>query len=69
MIETLGLAMMEEPGLFRSPRLLNECRTFVRDADGRTGAAPGTHDDCVMALAIAWAVRGEMGLAKKASAG
>ncbi|HYW37158.1 MAG TPA: terminase [Terriglobales bacterium] len=57
MIENLAAAMMEEAGLFRSPRLLNECRTFVRYADGNTGAALGTHDDCVMALAIAWAVR------------
>jgi hypothetical protein len=57
MIENLASVLMEEPGLFRSPRLLNECRTFVRYADGNTGASPGTHDDCVMALAIAWAVR------------
>ncbi len=57
MIENLAAALAEEPGLFRSPRLLNECRTFVRYADGNTGAAPGTHDDCVMATAIAWAVR------------
>lgn len=57
MIENLGAALVEEPMLFRSPRLLNECRTFVRYADGNTGAAQGTHDDCVMALAIAWAVR------------
>jgi hypothetical protein len=57
MIENLASALMEEPRRFRSPRLLNECRTFVRHADGNTGAAPGTHDDCVIALAIAWAVR------------
>jgi hypothetical protein len=57
MIENLSSVLMEEPERFRSPRLLNECRTFVRYADGNTGAAPGTHDDCVMALAIAWAVR------------
>jgi hypothetical protein len=57
MIENLAGALAEEAVLFRSPRLLNECRTFVRYADGNTGAAPGTHDDCVMALAIAWAVR------------
>jgi hypothetical protein len=57
MIENLAAALAEEATLFRSPRLLNECRTFVRYADGNTGAAPGTHDDCVMALAIAWAVR------------
>ncbi|MGA2424477.1 MAG: terminase, partial [Terriglobales bacterium] len=62
MIENLGDALIEEPGLFRSRLLLNECRTFVRFADGNTGAAAGTHDDCVMAMAIAWAVRkGEAG--------
>ncbi|HKM47437.1 MAG TPA: hypothetical protein VJX69_07605 [Terriglobales bacterium] len=57
MIENLAEALVQEPGRFRSPRLLNECRTFVRYANGNTGAAPGTHDDCVMALAIAWIVR------------
>jgi hypothetical protein len=57
MIENLAAALMEKPGRFRSPRLLNECRTFVRDADGNMGATSGTHDDCVMALGIAWAVR------------
>ncbi len=57
MIENLALALAEEPAKFRSVRLLNECRTFVRRADGNTGAAAGTHDDCVMALAIAWEVR------------
>jgi hypothetical protein len=57
MIENLAAVLIEEPGRFRSPRLLNECRTFIRYADGNTGAAPGTHDDCVMALGIAWAVR------------
>lgn len=57
MIENLAEALAEAPGMFRSPRLLNECRTFVRFADGNTGAAPGTHDDCVMAMAIAWSVR------------
>jgi hypothetical protein len=57
MIENLAAALAEGPGLFRSPRLLRECRTFVRYANGNTGAAPGTHDDCVMAMAIAWAVR------------
>ncbi|MGB8013577.1 MAG: terminase [Terriglobales bacterium] len=59
MIEILGAALIAEPRLFRSERLLNECRTFVRDAAGNSGAAPGTHDDCVMAMAIAWMVRAE----------
>ena len=37
MIENLAAALMVEPRCFRSERLLNECRTFVRDADGRAG--------------------------------
>ncbi len=57
MIQNLAAALVAESGCFRSPRLLNEFRTFVRSADGNTGAASGTHDDCVMAIAIAWAVR------------
>jgi hypothetical protein len=57
MIENLGSVLSSEPGLFRSEILLNELRTFVRFADGNTGAAAGTHDDSVIALAIAWAVR------------
>jgi len=59
MIAILGTVLIEEPGLLRSVRLLQECRTFVRDREGNMGAAPGTHDDCVMAMAIAWAVRDE----------
>ncbi len=59
MIENLGTVLFEEPERFRSRRFLNECRTFVRLANGNTGAAPGTHDDCVIALAIAWEVRKE----------
>jgi hypothetical protein len=56
-IGELSEALAGAPRLFRSERFLNECRTFVRDRDGRPGGAPGTHDDCVMAMAIAWAVR------------
>ena len=57
MIENLAAVLATEPGLFRSTRLLNELRTFVRNADGSSGAASGTHDDCVMAMAIALAAR------------
>jgi hypothetical protein len=42
-----------------SKRLLGECRTFVSFAGGRTGAANGSHDDCLMAMAVAQAVRAE----------
>jgi hypothetical protein len=45
MIENLAAMLVNSPELFRSPRLLNECRTFVRHADGSSGAASGTHDD------------------------
>ena len=45
--------------LFVSRRLLQECRSFVRDAQGRCAAAAGAHDDTVMAMAIAQAVRAE----------
>ncbi len=57
MIENLAAVLATEPGLFQSTRLLNELRTFVRNADGSSGAASGTHDDCVMAMAIALAAR------------
>ncbi len=57
MIEQLAATVMAEPGLFRSTTLLQECRSFVRYANGDMGAAPGTHDDCVLAMAIAWAAR------------
>jgi hypothetical protein len=57
MIENLATALIVSPGLFRSSRLLTECRTFARRADGNTGGSAGAHDDCVMAMAIAWAVR------------
>lgn len=57
MIENLAAVLATEPGLFHSPRLINEFRTFVRQLDGSSGAAVGSHDDCVMAMAIAWGVR------------
>ena len=59
MIENLSACLIEQPSLFHSARLLEELKTFVRHADGHGAAAEGTHDDCVMAMAIALAVRGE----------
>jgi hypothetical protein len=56
-ISGLNALLMNTPGLFRSKRLLEECRTFVNHPSGKQGAANGTHDDCVMAFAIAQAVR------------
>lgn len=59
MIARLGATLTSAPEIFSSSRLLAECRTFVRQSDGRTGAAAGVHDDCVMAMAIAQQVRAE----------
>jgi hypothetical protein len=58
-ISRLDSLLGERPELFLSRRLLTECRSFVRFANGRTGAASGAHDDCVMAMAVAQAVRAE----------
>jgi hypothetical protein len=55
----LGVLLVERPEMFASKRLLAECRTFVSGEHGRTGAANGAHDDLVMAMAIAQAVRAE----------
>lgn len=60
MLETFAAVLAEAPHLFSSRRLLEECRTFVRHADGYCTAASGAHDDCVFALAIALAVRREL---------
>ncbi len=57
MIENMAAVLAAEPDLFHSPLLLEECRTFVRHPDGNAAAAEGAHDDCVMAMAIALAVR------------
>ncbi len=53
MIGRLAAALVEQPELFQSRRLLKECRSFVRLRNGKTGAQSGAHDDCVMAMAIA----------------
>ena len=57
MVENLAAVLVIESGLFHSPRLLNECRTFIRYPDGSSSAASGSHDDCVLAMAIALAAR------------
>ncbi len=59
MIGRMGALLEASAWMFSSGRLLSECRTFVRMAGGATGAAPGAHDDCLMAMAVAQAVRAE----------
>ena len=60
MLGRLGAALVEEPGIFQSQKLLAECRNFVRLGSGGTGARAGTHDDRVMAMAIGLAARAEI---------
>jgi hypothetical protein len=59
MVSRMGALLVESPSLFLSRRLLEECRTFVSHPGGRTGAANGAHDDCLMAMALGQAVRAE----------
>jgi hypothetical protein len=66
MIARLGALLVESPGIFYSRRLLEECRSYNNLPNGGTGAASGSHDDCVMAMGIAQAVRAEM-LTKRSS--
>ncbi len=60
MLRQLERMLAERPGAMMSRRLLEEMRTFVRDARGKTGAAAGQHDDCAMAMGLALAVRAEL---------
>jgi hypothetical protein len=59
MVARLGTLLGAQPEIFMSRRLLGECRTFVSGERGKSGAAPGAHDDLVMAMGVALAVRAE----------
>ena len=56
-INRLAGFLREEPKLFPSRRLLEQCRSYVYLHGGETGALPGRHDDLVIAVAIALAAR------------
>jgi hypothetical protein len=60
MVARLGTLLSERPKMFLSKRLLGECRTYVAGERGKSGAAAGAHDDLVMAMAVAQAVRAEV---------
>ena len=60
MLGRMSAALIEEPGLFHSRKLLTECRSFVRLPNGNVGARSGAHDDRVMAMAIGLAARAEL---------
>lgn len=49
----------ESPGLFCDENTLQEMLSFARNKSGRPEALPGAHDDCIMALAIAFAARSQ----------
>jgi hypothetical protein len=57
MLERFGAMLVTNAELFQSRKLLEECRTFVRHGDGRIAASVGSHDDAIMAMAMALAVR------------
>ena len=62
MVARIGVLLRESASMFKSRRLLGECRTFVAGERGRAGAANGAHDDLVMAMGVAQAVRAEVGV-------
>ena len=57
MLGELSKVVCQRPELISSERLLLECRSFAVDEHGRAAAARGSHDDLVMSMAIAHAVR------------
>jgi hypothetical protein len=61
MLGSFGALLSARPELLQSRRLLGECRTFVRGVDGRAEAAEGEHDDAIMAMSLALAVREGLG--------
>ena len=52
-IDYLKELIREDEINIKSPKVLDELQTFVNFPNGRMAAQSGSHDDCVMALAIA----------------
>ena len=52
-IDYLKELIREDEINIKSPKVLDELQTFVNFPNGRMAAQAGSHDDCVMALAIA----------------
>jgi hypothetical protein len=59
-LAALATAVATSPDKFQSARFLKECRSFVRLPSGGMAGQAGTHDDRVMAMAIALSVRNEL---------
>ena len=60
MVARMGTLLRERPEMFMSRRLCWESAgRLLRGERGKTGAASGSHDDLVMAMAVAQAVRAD----------
>lgn len=53
LVDYLRELIRERELVVRTPKLIDELQTFVFLPNGKTAAQPGSHDDCVMALALA----------------
>ena len=53
MISDLNQALFERKIMIRSEEILSEIGSYIRNNKGKPEAQEGTHDDCVMATAIA----------------
>ncbi|MBU97609.1 MAG: hypothetical protein CL429_00810 [Acidimicrobiaceae bacterium] len=53
LVDYLKELIREEEILIHSPKVIDELQTFVFLSNGKTEAQSGSHDDCVMALALA----------------
>ncbi len=63
-IATLQDVVRQSPELICDRDTLKEMSEFIRTPSGRAEAAKGSHDDCVMALAIAYYSRGQQSFVK-----
>ena len=61
-VMALARMILAAPHAFLSRRLLEECGSFEYGDAGDMGARKGTHDDLVIAMAIAQAVRAQGGM-------
>jgi len=58
-LANLQAILRDNSELIESVEMLRECLTFIRNEDMRPEAAEGEHDDCVMAAAICFYIRGQ----------
>jgi phage terminase large subunit len=61
-IDELVSIVREQVNLINDIETLNEMLTFIRNEKGRAEAMQGKHDDCVMALAIAYNARSQQSM-------